>query len=204
MKEQSAFNVGPLGFFEYIKIPFGMSNSPATYQRVMEECLGDLKMKICIIYLDDLIIFSKDFNEHLERLDTVSTHLKECNLKLSADKCVFIKPKVKFLGHIVRETDPEKVEKVKNWQIPADADALRSFVAFTGYYRRFIKDFSNIAKPLLRKGKPKWLRYRGIGHHNKALPSTGLKRHSYHLQYSLTQTSNSLLRYMLMHQASVL
>lgn len=151
-KERSAFTVGPLGFYEYVKMPFGLSNSPATYQRVMDECLGELNMKICIIYLDDLIIFSKDFDEHLERLDIVLTRLKECNLKLSAEKCFFIKQKVKFLGHVVRgngvETDPEKVEKIKNWPTPIDADALRYFIAFAGYYLRFIKDFSKIAKPL--------------------------------------------------------
>lgn len=151
-RERSAFTVGPLGFYEYIKMPFGLSNSPATYQRVMEECLGDLNMKICIIYLDDLIIFSKDFKQHLERLDIVLTRLKECNLKLSADKCFFIKSKVKFLGHVVGkhgvETDPDKVEKVKNWPTPKDADSLRSFIAFVGYYRKFIRNFSKIAKPL--------------------------------------------------------
>ena len=85
-KERTAFTVGPLGFYDYCKMPFGLTNSPATYQRLMEECLGDYYMKICIIYLDDIIIFAKDFEEHLERLDLVLTRLKECNLKLSAEK----------------------------------------------------------------------------------------------------------------------
>ena len=86
-KERTAFTMGPLAFYEYCNMPFGVSNSPAIYQRLMEECLVDCNMKICIIYLDDIIIFAKDFEEHLEKLDTVLTRLKECNLKLSAEKC---------------------------------------------------------------------------------------------------------------------
>ena len=151
-KERTAFTVGPLGFYEYCKMPFGLSNSPATYQRLMEECLGDYNMKICIIYLDDIIIFGKDFEEHLERLDLVLTRLKECNLKLSAEKSYLMQERVRFLGHIVSasgvETDPEKCNKVKNWPIPTNADEVRSFVSFAGYYRRYVKDFSVIAKPL--------------------------------------------------------
>ena len=73
-----AFTVGPLGFFEYNKMPFGLSNSLATYQRLMEECLGPLNMKICVIYLDDLIIFSDSFEQHLERLNKVLAQLREC------------------------------------------------------------------------------------------------------------------------------
>ena len=72
-------------------MPFGLSNSPATYQRLLEECLGDLNIIMCVIYLDDLIIFSHSFEQHLERLDIVLTRLKQCNLKLSADKCYFCK-----------------------------------------------------------------------------------------------------------------
>lgn len=151
-KCRTAFTVGPLGFYEYNKMPFGLSNSPATYQRLMEECLGELNMKICVIYLDDLIIFSDSFEQHLERLDTVLTRLRQCNLKLSAEKCYFLQERVKFLGHTVSsqgiETDPDKIEKIKNWPRPTNADELRSYVAFTGYYRRFVKDFSKITKPL--------------------------------------------------------
>lgn len=151
-KCRTAFTVGPLGFYEYNKMPFGLSNSPATYQRLMEECLGDLNMKICVIYLDDLIIFSNSFEQHLERLDIVLNRLQQCNLKLSADKCYFFQERVKFLGHIVSkdgiETDPDKIEKIKNWPRPTNPDELRSFVAFAGYYRRFVKDFSKVTKPL--------------------------------------------------------
>ncbi len=85
-KERTAFSVGPLGFFEFNRLPMGLSNSPATYQRLMEECLGDLNMKICVIYLDDLIIFANSFEEHMERLQIIFDRLKECNLKLATKK----------------------------------------------------------------------------------------------------------------------
>ena len=151
-KERTAFTVGPLGFFEYNKMPFGLSNSPATYQRLMEECLGDYNMKICVIYLDDLIIFANSFEEHQERLQKVLQRLRECNLKLSGEKCFFLQERVKFLGHVVSgqgvETDPDKTDRVKNWPTPTNPDDLRSFVAFAGYYRRFVKDFSKVTKPL--------------------------------------------------------
>lgn len=151
-KERTAFTVGPLGFFEFNKLPFGLSNAPATYQRLMEECLGDFNMKICVIYLDDLIIFSDTYEQHLERLHLILQRLKECGIKLSSEKCFFIQRKVKFLGHVVGEngieTDPEKVEKIKNYPIPANPDELRSFLAFCGYYRKFVENFSKVIRPL--------------------------------------------------------
>ena len=151
-KERTAFTVGMLGFYEYNKMPFGLTNSPATYQRLMEEILGDLNMKICLIYLDDLIIYSDTFEQHLERLDIVLNKLREANLKLAPEKCFFFKPKVSFLGHVVSgdgvETDPDKIAKVQKWPIPSNADELRSFLAFCSYYRKFIANFSKITKPL--------------------------------------------------------
>lgn len=151
-KERTGFTVGALGFYEFVKMPFGLSNSPATMQRLVEEVLGDLNMKICIVYIDDLIIFSNNFEEHLENIDRVFTRLRECNLKLAPEKCEFFKTKVHFLGHIVGEhgieTDPAKTEKIRNWPTPQNPEELRSFLALAGYYRRFIKDFSKITRPL--------------------------------------------------------
>lgn len=151
-KQRTAFTVGPLGFYEYNKLPFGLCNSPATYQRLMEDCLGDYNMTICVIYIDDLIIFAENFEQHLERLDLVLTRLSEFNLKLSPEKCYLFQKKVKFLGHYVSEngveTDPAKIEKVKAWPTPENPDKLRSFLAFAGYYRRYVKDFAQIARPL--------------------------------------------------------
>lgn len=133
-KQRTAFTVGPLGFFEFNRLPFGLVNAPASYQRLMEECLGDLNMKICFIYLDDLIIFSKTFDEHLEHLEQVFQRLQEANLKLSTKKCDFLKKKVKFVGHIVSEAgiepDPDKIEAVLNWPKPDNPEKVRRFLGF--------------------------------------------------------------------------
>ena len=115
-------------------------------------CLGDNNMKICAIYLDDLIIFSSTLEEHLGRLDKVLTRLKECNLKLSPKNCKLMQRKDKYVGHICSEqgveTDPEKTEKVLKWPVPKNAEEVRQFTSFADYYRKFVKDFSKIAKPL--------------------------------------------------------
>lgn len=151
-KQRTAFTVGPLGFFEYNRMPFGLANAPATYQRLMENCLGDLNLNICFIYLDDLIVFSKTFEEHVKRLQSIFQCIRENNLKLSPKKCQFFMDKVKYVGHVVSkngiEPDPDKIEKVVNWPRPTKPDEVRQFVGFVGYYRRFIKDFTKIAKPL--------------------------------------------------------
>lgn len=88
-KERTALTVGPLGFFEFNKMSFGLANAPATYQRLQEKCLGDLHLKICFIYLDDLIIFSRTFDEHITRLRQVFSRIQDYGLKLSPKKCSF-------------------------------------------------------------------------------------------------------------------
>ena len=151
-KERTAFSVGPLGFWEFQRLPFGLNNSPATYQRLMEDILGDYHLNICLIYLDDLIIFAKTYEEHLERLQMVLQRLREAGLKLSAKKCKFFQTKVVYVGHLVSEegieADPAKVESIKNWPTPTTPEEVRRFLGFAGYYRKFVKDFSRIARPL--------------------------------------------------------
>ena len=106
----TAFTVGPLGFYECVRMPFGLTNAPATFQRLMETCLGDLHLNWCIIYLDDVVIFSKTPEEHLERLDAVFTKIGKAGLKLKPSKCEFFKKRITYLGHVVSdqgiETDP--------------------------------------------------------------------------------------------------
>ena len=122
-KERTAFTVGPLGFYECNRLPFGLSNAPATYQRLMEECLKDLHLKTCLICLDDLIIFSNTFDEHLQWLKLVLQRLRECGLKLAPKKCKFFYRKEAYVGHVASEhgveTDPSKTEKIKNWPTPS-------------------------------------------------------------------------------------
>ena len=152
-KERTAFTVGPLGFYEFNKMSFGLANAPATYQRLQEECLGDLHLKICYIYLDDLIIFSKTFEEHIDRLRQVFERIRQYGLKLSPKKCSFLMSSVKYIGHIVSsegvQADPDKIEKVENWPRPKNPEEVRSFLGFVGYYRKFIDNFSKVARPLI-------------------------------------------------------
>ena len=151
-KERSAFTVGPLGFYEYTRMPFGMTNSPATYQRLMEDCLADYHLRICCVFIDDVIIFGNTYEEHLNNLRLVMDRIQHANLKLAPKKCSFFKRKVKFVGHIVSaagvEIDPDKTEKVTTWPTPTSPEDVRRFLGFVGYYRRFIKNFSQISRPL--------------------------------------------------------
>ena len=116
-KPLTAFTCGPLGFYECEKMPFGASNAPATFQRLMENCLGDLNLRWCVVYLDDIIVYGKSPEEILERLGTVFEKLRKAGLKLKPSKCKFFKEQIKFLGHIVSKegisTCPEKVHAVQ-------------------------------------------------------------------------------------------
>nr|KAG5687855.1 hypothetical protein BaRGS_022397 [Batillaria attramentaria] len=151
-KERTAFTVGPLGFYEYNRLPFGLTNSPATYQRLMEDILGDFHMKICLIYLDDIIIFARTYEEHKERLQKVFQRLREAGLKLAPKKCHFCKEKVVYVGHTVSAqgigTDPAKTEVIRDWPTPSTPEEVRRFLGFAGFYRKYVKDFSKLAAPL--------------------------------------------------------
>ena len=151
-KAYTAFTWGPLGFYECDTMPFGATNAPATFQRLMHDCLGDLNMNWCIVYLDDIIIFSDTKEEHLKRLEAVFQKLAAAGLKLKSSKCHFFKEEINYLGHVVSgegiSTNPKKVEAVTKWPMPQTVYDVRSFLGFVGYYRRFIKNFSKIAKPI--------------------------------------------------------
>ncbi len=150
-KQKTAFWC-PLGFYEFNRMPQGICNAPATFQRLMEKCIGDMAFTDVLVYLDDLLVFSKTLEEHEEKLDRLLSRLEEYGLKLNPEKCQFIQPSVKCLGHVVSargvETDPDKVKAVKTWPRPQHVRQLKSFLGFAGYYRRFIQGYSKIAKPL--------------------------------------------------------
>uniref|UniRef100_A0A3B1IZP3 Gypsy retrotransposon integrase-like protein 1 n=1 Tax=Astyanax mexicanus TaxID=7994 RepID=A0A3B1IZP3_ASTMX len=150
-KHKTAF-VCPLGFWEFNRLPQGITNAPSTFQRLMERCVSDLNLKEVIVFLDDLIVFSATLEEHEQRLLRVLQRLKEYGLKLSPEKCKFFQTSVKYLGHVVSrngvETDPEKIKTLRDWPSPRHLKELQSFLGFAGYYRRFIQDYSKIVKPL--------------------------------------------------------
>ena len=130
----TTFTVGPLGFYECICMPFGLTNAPATFQRLMESCLGELHLQYCIIYLDDIIVFSKTLEEQLKRLRMVFEKLSASGLKLKPSKCEFFKQKLEYLGHIVSEegikTNPKKIEAIQKWPIPTNITETHSFLGF--------------------------------------------------------------------------
>ena len=151
-KPLTAFTVGPLGFWECECMPFGLTNAPATFQRLMESCLGELHLNWCIIYLDDIIVFSRTPEEHIHRLRAVFEKLKAAGLKLKPSKCDFFKKEIKYLGYVVSEqgvsTDPDKIKAVTEWPQPPTMTEVRSFLGFVSYYRRFIPNFSKVTKSL--------------------------------------------------------
>ena len=150
----------PMGLFEFNRMPFGLSNAPATFQRFMERCFGDQSCETLMFYLDDIIVFSPDFSTHLERLDMVFSRLAKHGLKAKPSKCHLLKKSINFLGHVASEhgirTDPDKCQALETWPTPSTPKEVRRFLGFVGYYRRFVKDFSKIAQPLFAlTGQPK-------------------------------------------------
>ncbi|KAL4007883.1 hypothetical protein ACER0C_001735 [Sarotherodon galilaeus] len=150
-KDKTAF-ICPAGFFQFERMPQGVTGAPATFQRVMEQTVGDMNLLEVLVYLDDLIVFGATLEEHETRLLKVLDRLRDEGLKLSLDKCQFCQPSVTYVGHIISQdgvsTDPKKTEAVTTWPRPNTVTALRSFLGFCGYYRRFVKDYSKVAHPL--------------------------------------------------------
>lgn len=132
---------------------FGLCNAQATFERLIENFLNGLSWKVCLVYLDDIIVFAKTFNEHLANLQKVFERLKCANLKLSPKKCnFFLQTKVSFLGHVISQNgvsnDPEKIKAIKDWPIPKCVKDVRSFLGLTSYYRRIIPNYADKAKPM--------------------------------------------------------
>ena len=152
-REKTAFCTRT-GLFEFNVLPFGLSNAPATFERLMETVLQVLQWSECLVYLDDIVIFGSTFDETLDRLVHVLDRLATAGLKLKPRKCALFHKQVAFLGHVISlegvSTQTEKVEAVKSWPIPKSKKEVRSFLGLVGYYRRFIKGFANIARPLTK------------------------------------------------------
>ena len=150
-KEKSAFATRT-GLWQWNVLPFGLTSAPSTFERLMETVLRGLHWRTLLIYLDDIIVFSKDLDSHLERLGEVFTRLETAGLKLKPEKCELFAKRVNYLGHVVSEhgveTDQEKIQSVKEWPVPRHPTDVRSFLGTTGYYRRFIPSYSEVARPL--------------------------------------------------------
>lgn len=148
---KSAFSV-PQGHFEFTRMPFGLKNAPATFQRLMNTALSGLQGIQCFVYLDDIVIYSFDLDTHIKNLSNVFDRLRSFNLKLQPDKCEFLRKEVSYLGHIITDEgvkpNPEKTRAVQEFPIPKCPKDVKSFLGLVSYYRRFIPNISKIAKPL--------------------------------------------------------
>ena len=151
-KHKTAFRIGSGGLYEFNRMPFGLTGAPGTFQRLMELCLGDMMFEGVLIFIDDVLIYSRTFEEHKKRLQEVLSKLEASGLKCKLSKCEFLMEEVHFLGHTISAkgvaTDPSKISAIKDWQTPETEDELWSFLGLAGYYRRFIKGFAQLVAPL--------------------------------------------------------
>lgn len=150
-REKTAF-VTHKGLFHFKHMPFGLVNSPKTFERLIELVMKGLQWEKCLVYLDDVIVFGKTFTETLNNLTLVFDRFRKAKLKLKPKKCAFFRDEIKYLGHIVSEhgvqCDPAKISAIKNWPKPTNVSDIKSFLGIASYYRNFILNFSNIAFPL--------------------------------------------------------
>ena len=161
-KEKTGFRVPGKGFFQFKVMPFGLCNSPATFQRLMDKVLGPVLDPYCFVYLDDIIVITDTFAKHLKVLSQVFDLLRKANLKLNLDKCCFCVPELKYLGYIVNKyglhPDPDKVNSVLQFPVPHNVKGVRKFLGITSWYRKFIPNYSTVVHPInnLLKKNQKW------------------------------------------------
>ena len=144
-KQYTAFTVGNLGFFKCDRMLFGLCNAPATFQQLMQNCMGEFNLVYCLIYLDDLIVFSRMEEEHLHQLHVVFDWLREYNLKLKPSKCSLFKEKINYLAHQVSKQGVQpsdtNLKTIAECTLPGTYTEIRAFLGLVGHYRQFIMGF---------------------------------------------------------------
>ena len=151
-RQYTAFTVGSLGVYEFLRMPYGLCNTPAMFQRLMQNCLGELNLTYALVYLEDVIVYSKTEEDHLHRLQAVFEHFHEHGLKLKPSKCSFLHRQITFLGHEI-STDGMKsstlnLKGIAEMAPPANYTEVWCFLGMTGFFQRFIKNYARITKPL--------------------------------------------------------
>ncbi|OWB76130.1 hypothetical protein B5S32_g280 [[Candida] boidinii] len=140
------------GHYEWVVMPFGLTNAPATFQYLMNKVLGEFINEFVTVYLDDILIYSDTIEQHEDHVVQVLQKLREHKLVAKQSKCEFFYSQIRFLGYVIGEsgiqTDPDKIEAVKNWTIPKTPKEAMSFIGLTGFYRRFIKSYARLASPI--------------------------------------------------------
>ena len=151
-KQYTAFTVGNLGFFECIYMPFGLFNVPATFQWLMQNCLGELNLIYCLIYLDDIVIFSQTAEECLHCLCVIFDQIRELNLKLKLLKCSFFREEIAYLAYQVSKDgvwpSNSNLKAIADCVLPQTYTEVCAFLGLIDHYRRFIKGFACITQPL--------------------------------------------------------
>ena len=146
-----AFNT-PTGHYEYLVMPFSLTNAPAIFQALVNDVLRDMLDRFVFVYLDDILIFSKTKEEHVHHVQAVLQRLLENSLFVKAEKCEFHSSSVSFLGYVIGKgnisMDSAKVSAVTAWRIPDSRKQLQHFLGFANFYRRFIRGYSTVAAPL--------------------------------------------------------
>ena len=158
-REKTAFTT-PFGLYQFTRMPFGLQGAPATFQRMVDKILNGLN-DFAGAYIDDVIVFSRSWSEHLQHLETVLRKIQQAGLTIKRKKCQFAMAECGYLGHVIGsgKVRPEvaKIQAVKNFEQPTSKTRVRSFLGLTGYYRKFIPDYATLGAPLTdltRKTKP--------------------------------------------------
>jgi len=148
---KTAFST-PYGHYHFKRMPFGLKNAPATFQRLMDQVLSGLQGTELFVYLDDIVLYASSLREHEIKFNKLAERLRKANLRLQPDKCEFLRKEVNYLGHVIGEDgvrpDPKKIEAIENFPRPQNPKAIKQFLGLAGYYRRFLPDFSKTARPL--------------------------------------------------------
>lgn len=152
-QRKTAFST-PFGHYEFLRMPFGLKNAPSTFQRLINSVLREYINKICVVYLDDILIFSTSIEEHIDSIKKIFAKLREHNLKLQIDKCNFFCKETDYLGHTLTsdgiKPNSTRIESIQKLKLPTTQKQIKSFLGITGYYRKFVKDYAKIAYNLTK------------------------------------------------------